>query len=147
MAKDAKVHGSDARGSGMSHRDYQALSPEDQRDFIRSKTNPPAHQEGVAAATAPKMTIDAKASTYHPESQSWDIQSRTYQYGGSNRKAAISLGLNKIQGEFPNHKEHEATIREAPFTPSPSYSRTADARPQWGPHGTNRDAWRTRNGV
>ena len=20
-------------------------------------------------------------------------------------------------------------------------------RPQWGPHGTNRDAWRTRNGV
>jgi hypothetical protein len=72
----------------------------------------PAHQGGVVAAVGPKIALDAKASTFHPESNSWDIQNRSYNYNGANRKAAITFGLNKIQSEFPNHKEHSVEIRD-----------------------------------
>ncbi len=85
--KDAHGHGSDAKGA--------------------------AHQSGVAEATGPKLNMEARASTYHPENGgSWDIQHKSYSYNGSNRKAAINWGLKKIQAEYPDHREHSVEIKE-----------------------------------
>lgn len=87
--KDAKGHGSNSRG---------------------------AHQDGIAQATGPKITLQAEARQFIPHADPnqarWDIQSRTYQYGGANRKAAINYGLSKIQKEFPNHPEHNVEIKD-----------------------------------
>lgn len=61
------------------------------------------------------LRLEVTAHTYHKfgVSTSRCNHRDTYTYRGSNRKAAITWALNKIERAFPDHKSYGATILES----------------------------------
>jgi len=55
------------------------------------------------------ITINAVAQRYE-KTQVWTAHSRLYMTADKNRKRAITWALKKIEAEFPDFPEYEATI-------------------------------------
>lgn len=56
------------------------------------------------------LTVRGTAQTYNALTKRWDVQNKDYPVGMSNRKRALNHVIKKLQKDFPDHKEHEATI-------------------------------------
>ena len=104
MAKDARGHGSDAKGGGAFYQPTKTIP-------ARPGTQSAAHQAGVAQATAPGINL--KASAYeNPVAGHQDYQEKLYRYNGTNSKAAVNWALKKAHEEWPDHRNHSVEIVE-----------------------------------
>lgn len=63
------------------------------------------------------IVIDASAETFDEVKRKWNINQRTYNYRAAptklNRKRAITWALDKVEKEFPNHRDYRAEIIRA----------------------------------
>ncbi len=110
--KDAKGHGSDARGGGQPTGNASPMSRAYQAALGKAQGRGVAHQAGVSAVGQPGISLRATASENpkSPKADQQDFQERVYRYNGTNSKAAVNWALKKVQGEFPDHRRHEVEV-------------------------------------